>query len=114
MQVTCNMKTNQYKEKIKAYISKNHLVSMSDISKNISDANFSTIFRNVEQMVQDGELKRIVLDKDVIKYESANHSHNHFVCDECGDVDEVEVTLADKSRKVRDVVVRGVCDKCDI
>lgn len=108
------MKTNQYKEKIKAYISKNHLVSMSDISQNISDANFSTIFRNVEQMVQDGELKRVVLDKDVIKYESANHAHNHFVCDTCGDVDEVEVALTDKSRKVRDVVVHGFCNKCNL
>lgn len=112
MQVTCNMKTNRYKEIIKKYISKNHLVSMSEISRFIPEANFSTIYRNVEQMVTDNELKKIVFDKDNIKYELSEYEHNHFICDECGDVDEVELKLKDKTKVMRDAVVHGVCGKC--
>jgi Fur family peroxide stress response transcriptional regulator len=106
------MKINTYKEKIKQYIAQNHLVSMSQISEFIPEANFSTIFRNVEQMVNDNELKKIVFDKDNIKYELADHNHNHFVCDTCGDVDEIEVKIKDKTKVMRDAIVHGFCSKC--
>ena len=112
MQITCIMKTNTYKEKIKQYIAKNHLVSISQISEVITEANFSTIYRNVEQMVIDNELKKIVFDKDNVKYELAEHHHNHFMCDTCGDVDEIELQIKNKTKIERDAVVHGLCGKC--
>ncbi len=106
------MRTNKYKDKIIKLFTQNHILAISDISEKIPEANFSTIYRNVEQMVLDRKLKKIFLNKDNIKYELASHAHNHFVCDTCGDIEEVEVVVKDKTKIVRDVVVHGCCNDC--
>ena len=112
MQTTCIMRTSKYKDKIIKLFNTYHVLSMSEIGQKIPEANFSTIFRNVEQMIIDKELKKIVFDKDNIKYELASHTHNHFVCDTCGDVEEVEIELKDKNKIVRDAIVHGFCNEC--
>ena len=112
MQSTCIMRTHTYKEKITELLTRNHLMSIADIHAQIPEADYSTIFRNVEQLVLNKELKKVVLGKGDVKYENIIHTHHHFICDTCGTVEEIEVELKNKTKSIRDVVVYGDCNKC--
>lgn len=113
------MRTNTYKDKIISLLEKNHLLSISDIHKKISDADYSTVYRNIEQLVIDGEIKKVVLDKDSVVYEINNtkNNHDHFICTDCGSVDEIKRPVMSlgflKKHNVTDVLVRGICNSCN-
>jgi Fur family zinc uptake transcriptional regulator len=112
------MKTSPYKDKILKLFQKVHTLSIADVCKKIPEADFSTIFRNVEMLTQEGKLKKIVVDKDITVYEANDsaHHHDHFICVECGDVDAVHVSgsvLKGSKARVEDVVIRGVCEDCN-
>lgn len=112
------MKTSPYKDKILKLFEKAHTLSIADLHKKIPEADFSTLFRNVESLTKEGKLKKIIVDKDVTVYEvnDAKHHHDHFICVECGDVDEIHVSssvLKGSKAKVEDVVIRGVCEDCN-
>lgn len=112
------MKVSVYKEKIVEVLKKNHLLSIADIHAEIPESNFSTIFRNIEILKTEGVVKQIVADKDIILYElvKVGHDHDHFVCDDCGDVQAIKIdkkALQLKAKmKATDTVVHGTCAKC--
>lgn len=112
------MKISIYKEKILNLLKKNHLLSISDIHDMLPKANFSTIFRNVEILKMEGVIRQILKDKDTVLYEyvGKGYVHDHFVCDDCGDVQTIHVdkkALHIKGKgKAIDVTVHGVCDNC--
>lgn len=115
-----HMRTNIYKEKIVSLLKKEHLLSIGDIHKHIPSADYSTVYRNIEQLVQAGSIKKVILDKDKVLYEINNtgSQHDHFICTDCGSVDELDrsmLNLKSKSFKnctVTDILFRGICEKC--
>ena len=117
MQTTCIMRTNIYKQKILDVLSKSHLISISDIHKQIPEANHSTIFRNVEGLCDDNLIKKIVLAKGIVMYESVSgHSHDHFVCDDCGKVETLHLSRDFKltgKAIVKDILLKGTCSDCN-
>lgn len=112
------MKVSVYKDKIVEVLKKNHVLSIADIQAKIPESNFSTIFRNIEILKTEGQVKQIIADKDTILYElvTVGHSHDHFVCDDCGDIQAIHVdkkALHVKGKaKIRDTVVHGTCEGC--
>lgn len=112
------MKTNIYKEKIVTVLKKNHLLSIADIQKKIPNVDYSTVYRNIEQLTADQTIKKVVLDKDKIFYEinDEHHTHDHFLCTGCGTVDELEKTIRDtdllQKYTIADVVIKGLCRNC--
>lgn len=113
MQITCIMRTNVYKEHILKLLEKSHLLTIAEIHKAIPDADYSTVFRNVEQLLADKKIKRVMIDNKSVAYESAHESHDHFICNDCGKVEEIHIphnTI--KNHKVEDITVRGNCGKC--
>lgn len=113
------MRISLYKEKIVQAFHGAHVLSIAAIAKKVPGADFSTIFRNVELLCKEGKLKKIIIDEDVTVYElvNINHSHDHFICNECGGVEEVHVShdLLGKGSKAKatDVIIRGVCGPCN-
>lgn len=113
------MRTNIYREKILEVLNKNHLLGISDIQKQITKADYSTIYRNVEQMVSDGVLRKIVLDKNTVLYESIKRGseHDHFLCVDCGNFESVQSPNMSSSfsnrHMIHDVLIRGLCEKCN-
>ncbi|MEX0651973.1 MAG: transcriptional repressor [Candidatus Paceibacterota bacterium] len=113
------MSINIYRDKIIKLLEKNHLLSISDIHKKISGVDYSTVYRNIEQLVVDEEIKKVVFDKGRIMYEVNNtqNNHDHFVCNSCGAVDELERPVFNlrllKNHAVTDVLVRGFCRNCN-
>lgn len=108
------MRTSLYKSKIIALLEKRHLLTINEIHQAIPEANFSTIFRNVEQLSAAGDIKAVQIDNKQVAYESAKHHHDHFICTDCGDVEEIHFPLpkALAKKNVSDVTVRGTCGSC--
>lgn len=113
------MRTNVYKSKIMKLLERNHLLSMADIHKKVAHADYSTVYRNVEQLISDNHIRKVVFDKGNIMYElnKETGNHDHFLCLDCGDVEEINVSFKDlplsRNHKVRDLLVRGLCENCN-
>jgi Fe2+ or Zn2+ uptake regulation protein len=113
VQINCIMRTNIYKEKILNLLEKRHLMTIAEIHRAIPDADYSTIFRNVEQLLGDKEVKRVVIDSRSVAYESSKDGHDHFICNDCGSVEPIHVPRAlIKGRRIDDITLRGSCDVC--
>lgn len=115
------MRTNVYKQHILKALSEQHLLSMTDIHSRVSDADYSTIYRNVEQLVAAGQLKKLVLGKNDIRYELvAEHGdHDHFFCVDCGDIQVLPGSVRGRFMpelamcSVSDLLIKGLCQDCN-
>ncbi len=113
------MRTNIYKAKIIKLFKNNHLLSLSDIHKKILGIDYSTVYRNIEYLVADGELKKIVFDKDKVMYEinDKQNCHDHFLCIDCGAIAELHRLVVNvkslKGHSITDILVRGLCKNCN-
>lgn len=107
------MRTNVYKEQILNLLKKKHLLTISEIHKAIPEADYSTIFRNVEQLLNKKEIKKVMIDQKSIAYESSEDSHDHFICNDCGTIESIHIPHKSiKGHKIDDITVRGSCNKC--
>ena len=113
------MRVNVYKNKILKLLERNHLLSIADIHNKIAGADYSTVYRNVDQLVSDNRIRKVVFDKGKIMYELSKDTdkHDHFLCLDCGDIEEINVSFRDLSllsnHKVSDLLVRGLCGSCN-
>ncbi len=113
------MRISTYRKKILEILKDTHLLSIAAIHKNIPEADFSTVFRNLEHLCLKGIVKRVFIDKDLVLYElfDVNHPHDHFFCVHCGMIESLEARrdiISDKllHTTVIDIIVRGICKHC--
>ncbi len=87
------------------------------------EVDFSTVFRAVDAMVGDGELRRVELGTAEARFERAGAHHEHVRCGKCGTVAAVEScavagAIADVERATgfaltgHDLVFHGLCPRC--
>ena len=110
------MRNNIYKDKILSILKQKHLLTIAELHKMLPDADYSTIFRNVEQLLTDKHIKKVMVDQKSTFYELTDNGHDHFICTDCGTVEAIHLSLNKtslKNKKVSDVTVRGVCDSCE-
>lgn len=107
------MRTNQYREPILNTLKKGHLFTLAEIQEKVSDANHSTLFRNLEQLTEEGVVRKVTLKKNVVAYE-VNKEHGHFICDGCDEVSELSIPKTGLKRgyTVNDFVAHGTCASC--
>lgn len=106
------MRTSVYQEQIIAKLKQHHLVSLSDLAASV-DADFSTLYRNMQNLEEQGLVRRIIVDSKRTLYELTTHAHDHFVCTQCDEIeviDRIRTNLA--GHEVEDVIVRGRCGDC--
>lgn len=107
------MKRGVYKKKIIQLLQSGKLYTLAEIHTHIPEANFSTVYRNVEQLQSEGVVREISIDKNTTQYELNTKTHGHFVCDKCTAVECVSVPRSFLANKeVTDVVAHGVCADC--
>ena len=104
---------------------KNHptILELYDEIKNIDDSvGQATVYRNVNKLVEEGKVKKIITDSGC-HYDSDCNIHYHLECDKCGKIIEVfdekyfsmiRRLEAEYSIKIEDsnVLFKGICDKC--
>lgn len=108
------------KKQILSLFEKNHTMTAQSICELLSDLDVSTVYRNLERFVADGVLRKVYVGADATTYEFAGNSHNHFVCNGCGGIEEIDI-----STKLNDILpegaqiveggitIRGLCKKCN-
>ncbi len=114
MQITCRnfMRTSVYQTDIIKFLECHHLVSLADVAAAL-EADFSTLYRNMQSLEKEGVVRRVVVDSKRTLYELASHQHDHFLCTECDTVEAIDQTRIKVSgHQVEDVLVRGKCTDC--
>ncbi len=108
------MKTNIYQKRILSLFQKKHMLTISQIHEAIPEADYSTIFRNVDRLFKNKQLKAITTEKKSVMYELAENDHAHFVCDNCGSVESMQIKIDKiaRGKVVKDVIMRGICNNC--
>lgn len=93
-------------------------LSASDIHAKLPSLNLTTIYRNLDMFVSDGEVKKLLLSGKEALYEHQEKSHHHAVCTKCERV--IHFTAPDEKIKKLlgiddfqvdelEVTVRGIC-----
>lgn len=63
----------------------------------------ATVYRNLKQLMEAGEIQAVSLPGDSPRYESAHHDHHHhFQCTNCGRVFDVHACPGDMAQLVPD------------
>jgi len=95
----------------------------SEIQKSHPSISKTTIYRNLRQLAQGGQIGRVALPDDVERYDKRTDRHYHFQCKSCGALLDVDIDYLDGiNEKVQekngfqvdehDIVFRGVCPQC--
>lgn len=83
----------------------------------------ATVYRNVNKLVDNGEVKRLSTNGEVDHYDGDMSNHYHFICTECNQIIDIfgyELKLPLNNIKKDhgisidnfDIVLYGKCDKC--
>ena len=123
------MKYSRQREIIKRALkdSNNHPTA-EDIYEDIHDLepniSLATVYRNLNLMAEMGEIRKVKYQGTSDRFDPIVEEHFHFVCDKCGKVENLsiktEFTKMDElimdetgaNVKYHDLIVYGVCKKC--
>jgi len=82
----------------------------------------ATVYRNLGQMSESGELMKICSCQGSTHYDHRCHVHHHFICDKCKRVFDVETDFSDVFDRTKDaegfdvsgyhISFHGLCWKC--
>jgi len=96
---------------------------LESVRSSLGGADYSSVFRAVNQFERDGMLDRIDLGDGRARFEVREDHHEHIRCERCGRVEEVPVCVLDDAAaqvhsltgfKVTShrVVFGGLCREC--
>jgi len=81
----------------------------------------ATIYNNLRDLVRAGLVREVAVEGRAARFDAKHHRHHHFICDRCGNVEDIEwydVPLpASRSvgkRRIREceLIFRGLCTGC--
>lgn len=83
----------------------------------------ATVYRNVNKLVEKGEVKKLSLHHDLDRYDGDIKDHYHFVCTSCnkiidiyGSKEEVPICNIVKDHNIVvddcDITLYGTCEDC--
>jgi Fe2+ or Zn2+ uptake regulation protein len=81
----------------------------------------ATTYNNLRDLVHAGLVREVAVEGRAARFDAKGQRHHHFICDRCGNVEDVEWYNVPKSasrslgkRIVRDceLIFRGLCMKC--
>ncbi len=93
---------------------------MREIMPNIS---LGTVYRNLGLLCELGQIIKLPCDDKIDRYDARIAPHNHFVCDKCGSVIDLEMDPIDFIKDIASenfagqisrytVFFHGTCEKC--
>lgn len=82
-----------------------------------------TVYRNLNQLCESGEIRRVEVPDGADRFEHRCHDHYHARCTLCGRIFDVDMEyMADLEQKIRDshgfefsghdIMFKGVCPDC--
>ena len=94
-----------------------------DIKKNYPAISKNTVYRNLRQLAEDGEIRKVSSQGDPERYDNTIYNHYHFQCNICKVMSDIEMDYIDDINEIvrqkhkfeideHDIVFRGVCPGC--
>jgi len=93
----------------------------SALNRRHARASRATVYNTLHALVEAGLVREFTLDGKAARYDANLEPHHHFVCDQCGaveDVDWFEIPAikgsesAGRSIRNYEVILRGDCIRC--
>jgi Fe2+ or Zn2+ uptake regulation protein len=81
----------------------------------------ATTYNNLRDLVEAGLVREVAVEGRAARFDAKGKRHHHFICDRCGNVEDVEWYNVPKpasrslgKRVVREceLIFRGLCTKC--
>ena len=81
----------------------------------------ATTYNNLRDLVQAGLVREVAVEGRAARYDATGMRHHHFICDRCGDVEDVEWyevpgppsgSLGKRILRECELIFRGLCSKC--
>lgn len=81
----------------------------------------ATTYNNLRDLVKAGLVREVAVEGRAARYDAKGIRHHHFVCDRCGEVEDVDWyevakprsrTLGKRLIRECEVIFRGLCTKC--
>ena len=81
----------------------------------------ATTYNNLRDLVEAGLVREVAVEGRAARFDAKGTRHYHFVCDRCGDVEDVDWydvpkpasgSLGKRVLRESEVIFRGLCTKC--
>ena len=81
----------------------------------------ATTYNNLRDLVQAGLVREVAMEGRAARYDAKGLRHNHFICDRCGNVEDMEWydvpapaagALGKRILRECELILRGLCAKC--
>ncbi len=93
------------------------------VKHKISNISLGTVYRNLNELVSIGKIKRIILKNGNDKFDKTTSNHNHLYCEMCGKLIDVTYKINDADiRKIETETgfkitdcnfnIKGICTDC--
>ena len=106
-------------------LEENGHLSIEELEKRIKSIiptiSTATIYKNINAMVEKGLLSEVKLPNTKTKYEITKEPHAHFICENCGYVEDLHIDSDCLRKDLKEfkvneikIVVTGKCKSCQI
>jgi len=81
----------------------------------------ATTYNNLKDLVEAGLVREVAIEGRAARYDAKGIRHHHFICDQCGKVEDIEFydlpkpasrSLGKRVLRECEVIFRGFCAKC--
>src|ERR1700755_1941957 len=81
----------------------------------------ATIYNNLRDLVQAGLVREVAVEGRAARFDAKGIQHHHFICDRCGDVEDIEWydvpkpgagVIGKRILRECELIFRGLCMKC--
>ena len=95
---------------------------LTEINSDLPIASKASVYSALTVLREVGLVREVLLDEGVTRYDAKVEAHHHFVCDGCGQIEDVDwqvfgdlqVTQLPAGYQVNayEITIRGCCDRC--
>jgi Fe2+ or Zn2+ uptake regulation protein len=80
-----------------------------------------TTYNNLRDLVEAGLVREVAVEGRAARFDAKGRRHHHFICDRCGNVEDVEWydvprprsgSLGKRILRECELIFRGLCTKC--
>src|SRR5258707_7425430 len=81
----------------------------------------ATTYNNLRDLVQAGLVREVAVEGRAARFDAMGMRHHHFICDRCGNVEDIDwydvpkprsVSLGKRILRECELIFRGLCAKC--
>lgn len=94
-----------------------------EVQKKIPNISLGTVYRNLNQLVEHGYIKKILIANESERFDKISEEHIHFICLSCKKVEDLLVEDLRKFLKKieeenkmqilsKEIVLKGLCHNC--